>query len=52
MWERIKPETLEIGKEYQVMDNQKFVVNAILQSDCFVNSVTKAKIINPTRVWI
>lgn len=51
MWERIKPEMLHVGQTYQIMDNQRFVVNGVFEGDHFVNVVTKEKIKNPARIW-
>ena len=51
MWERIKPEMLHIGQTYQIMDNQRFVVNGIFEGDHFTNVATKEIIKNPSRAW-
>ena len=51
MCERIKPEMLHIGQTYQIMDNQRFVVNGIFEGDHFTNVATKEIIKNPSRAW-
>ncbi len=51
MWANIVIKDLEIGKVYEVMDSQRFVVKATFEGNCFRNSVTKDIIRNPARVW-
>lgn len=51
MWEKIKQEELQEGKEYKVMDSQRYVTTATYEGNFFVQVVTKEIVKNPARIW-
>ena len=52
MWYKFEIKNLETGKEYKVMDSERFIVKCRFDGLDFVNVITKKIVKNVVRIWL